>query len=66
MDLAAQLDPEDDRDRACLHLIERLAAVLTDCVSFDRVFIERPIGAEPNSMLMIYESRVMPLKLHRR
>jgi hypothetical protein len=22
-------------------------------------------GAEPNSMLMVYESRVMPLKLHR-
>jgi hypothetical protein len=32
----------------------------------EREAVERPIGAEPNSMLMVYESRVMPLKLHRR
>jgi hypothetical protein len=52
-------------DRACLRLAERLTAIRPDGVSFDRVFIERPIGTGPEVMLMVFETRVYRLALHR-
>lgn len=60
--------PALDLGRATRNLSERLAAMRHHGVSFDRVFIERPIvlaGAKPNPMLMVRESLVTGLKLHR-
>ncbi len=57
--------PVWDLDRAIENLSECLGATQQDGLSFDRVFIERPIGVEPNTMLMVEGVRVSRLRLHR-
>jgi hypothetical protein len=51
--------------RACDYLRERLAELSHHDVTFDRIFIERPLGGRGNTILMVdAKGSVTPLALH--